>query len=61
MERRCREIIAVDLEAADDECANIMGYIEGVSGDVFPYDQRIFGYDWDPKENIVTAWLNNST
>ena len=34
-----------------------MDYIEAVSGGVFAYDQRIFGYDWDPTEQIVTDYF----
>ena len=45
------------MKAADETCGNIMGYIEDVSGDVFPYDNRIFGYDWDPKEDVVTEYF----
>ena len=38
LNRRCQEILHTDLKAAEDTCAAIMDYIEGVSGDVFPYD-----------------------
>jgi len=51
MERRCQEILAVDMPAAGDTCSAIMGYITGVSGNVFPYDNRIFTEDWDAIEN----------
>lgn len=43
-----------------DTCSNIMGYITSVSGDVFPYDNRIFGYDWDPIENAVSDYFTIS-
>ena len=48
LNRRCQEILSSDMAAADETCGDIMGYIETVSGGVFPYDNRIFGYDWDP-------------
>lgn len=46
------------LDLAADVCSGIMGYIESVSGDPFPYDNRIFGYDWDPIEAPVTGYFN---
>jgi len=38
-----------------------MDYIETVSGGVFPYNSRIFGYDWDPQEQILINYLTNSS
>ena len=38
-----------------------MGYIEDISGNVFPYDNRIFAYDWDPMEDIVTQYFQTQT
>jgi hypothetical protein len=43
-----------------DICSNIMGYISTVSGGVFAYDNRIFGYDWDPIENAVSDYFTVS-
>jgi len=61
MERRCQEIqITGDFSTMGDTCSNIMGYITSVSGDVFPYDNRIFGYDWDPIENAVSDYFTIS-
>ena len=48
------------MKAADDTCAGIMDYIVNISGGVFPYDNRIFGYDWDPTEDIVTDYFTTS-
>ena len=48
----------IDLAAADDVCAAIMGYITDVSGNVFAYDQRIFGEDWDIKEDPVNNFFS---
>lgn len=50
-------MLAVDLKQADDTCAAIIGYVGEVSGDVFPYDNRIFGADWDIVENPVTDYF----
>jgi len=61
MERRCQEILAVDILAAGDACSAIMGYITGVSGNVFPYDNRIFESDWDAIENQVIDYFTTST
>ncbi len=61
MERRCQEIqVTGDFSKMGDTCSNIMGYITSVSGDVFPYDNRIFGYDWDPIENAVSDYFTIS-
>lgn len=37
-----------------------MDYIENVSGNVYPYDQRIFAYDWDPYEQITIDYFTIS-
>ena len=57
-------MLAVNFNQADETCADIMGYIVDVSGavqfdeaGVFPYDARIFAYDWDPTEQIVTDYF----
>ena len=48
------------MSAAEETCAAIMDYITGISGNMFPYDTRIFDYDWDPIEQIVTDYLTIS-
>jgi len=53
MIQKCEEILTDDTYTVGqkgDTCAMIMDYITGVSGDAYPYDARIFGYDWDPIE-----------
>ena len=62
--RNCQEELYVDMVQAEDTCAAIMDYIVYVSGEVgmddageFPYDARIFGYDWDPAEQIVKDYF----
>ena len=50
-------MLATDLAQADDTCAAIMDYMTEVSGNVFAYDQRIFGVDWDPIEDPVTNYF----
>lgn len=57
LERRCQEILAIDLAAASDTCASIMDYIDTVSGNVFPYDQRIFAEDWAVVENPTDTYF----
>jgi hypothetical protein len=37
-----------------------MGYISNVAGGVFPYDARIFGYDFNPIEEVLNDFLNNA-
>lgn len=61
MERRCQEIqITGNYTAMGDTCSGIMGYITSVSGNVFPYDNRIFGADWDLIENPVEQYFTIS-
>lgn len=65
---KCEAAVVSDIATSADACSNIMGYIEEVSGGkgedsayVFPYDARIFAYDWDPKEDIVKDYFNPAT
>ena len=63
LERRCKEILtnpSYTDEEKGDTCSSIMGYIEEVSGDAFPYDARIFGYLWDPIEQPTTDYFTIS-
>lgn len=55
--KTCQESLAVDLRGSADYCSNIIGYVSETSGDVFPYDNRIFGVDWDPIEDPVTNYF----
>ena len=48
------------MSKAEETCAAIMDYITGISGNMFPYDTRIFDYDWDPYEQIVTDYFTVS-
>ena len=63
MIHRCQEIIAnsfySDTEKGDT-CSNIMSYISDVSGQVFPYDKRIFTQDWDAVEDPTTNYFTIS-
>ena len=47
-------------ELASD-CAAVMDYIEKVSGNVFAFDQRIAGEDWDPIEDPVTNYFTKQS
>ena len=63
MVRRCQEIMTnpnYSTGEKGDTCSSIMSYITGVSGDVFPYDSRIFGSDWDAVENPTTNYFTIS-
>lgn len=57
LRKNCQEMLATDLAQADETCAAIMDYIVKVSGDVYPYDQRIFAADWDPIEQPVINYF----
>jgi len=43
-----------------DTCSSIMGYIMEVSGNPYPYDARIFDYDWEPYEQPTTDYFTIS-
>lgn len=58
LRKSCQEVLY--QEAAESTCAAIMGYIEEISGGVFAYDQRIFGADWDPIEDPVNNYFNET-
>ena len=60
LRHRCQQSLAQDVLVAKGNCSGIMDYIESVSGNVFPYDNRIFDYDWDPIENTVTDYFTVS-
>jgi len=38
-----------------------MDYVETISDNVFPYNSRIFDYDFDPKEQAVKDIFTKST
>lgn len=38
-----------------------MDYIQTVSGNVFPYDSRIFDYDWNPIEQPYVDYFTKSS
>jgi len=52
--------MAKDTVDAKGACSGIMDYIKSVSGNVFPYDNRIFDYDWNPIEDTVTDYFTIS-
>lgn len=60
MTRRCQEGLVPNITQAADDCSNIMGYIEDVAGDPLPYDNRIFGYDFDPIEAPVLGYFSTA-
>jgi hypothetical protein len=61
LEQKCLEEQAINLTATADVCGAIMDYVEVISGNVLPYNSRIFDYDWDPKEEVVVKIFTNST
>ena len=54
LNRRCQEEALQDkhYSAQDmaETCQAIHDYVTQVSGGAFPADNRIFTYDWDPKQ-----------
>ena len=51
-------MIAVDRKASADTCSKIIDYVSQISGNVFPYDNRIFASDWDVKEDPVSNFFS---
>ena len=61
LNRRCEEILNTDIDIAYTTCNDIMDeYISKVSGGAYPYDYRIYDYDWTPLETPVTGYLTQS-
>jgi len=58
LRKNCYESVVGDYNTSYDVCCKIMNYIEDVSGGVYAYDQRIFGADWDPIEQVVTDYFS---
>lgn len=57
LRKSCQEELVKDFAQSADTCAAIMDYISEVSGDVFPYDMRIFSEDWDLIEDPVVNYF----
>ena len=58
LQKNCQEILNVNMTAASSTCSAIIDYVTVVSGGVFPYDNRIFGVDWDVVEDPVTGYFS---
>jgi len=61
LEQKCLEEQAINLTQTADTCGAIMDYVETISDGVLPYDSRVFGYDFDPLEDVVKRIFTNST
>ena len=57
LQKNCEEMLAVDLDKAYAECVAILSYVTEVSGDVSPYDNRIFAADWNKIEDPVINYF----
>ena len=51
-------MVAVNMTEAADHCSDLLSYVLEVSGGVFPYDLRIFDYNWDPIEAPVNDYFD---
>jgi len=58
LQRNCEESLRTDPDNRSSLCGAPMSYIDRVSGGVLSYDARIFDYDWDPIENVISEFLN---
>ena len=60
LQKNCQEKLAIDFAASADECSKIIDYVTQISGNVFPYDNRIFAPDWDVKETPVDNFFSDA-
>ena len=60
LEQKCREEISINLTATASKCGEIMDYIESISGNVLPYNSRLFEYDWGPNEDAIVNIFTKS-
>ena len=59
LRKNCQESLIKNTDGSSQGiCAGIMDYIVAVSGNVFPYDQRIFAEDWNLIEDPVTNYFS---
>ena len=49
LRRRCEETISTNWTQASSDCADAIGYVYEISGEVYNYDATIFAYDFEPK------------
>ena len=60
--KNCQEqILTGDYVNAEISCDGIMDYIYNISGGAYPYDNRIFNYDWDPNVETVNDYFTISS
>merc|ERR1719272_1091616 len=45
---------------AGDKCGAVISYIRNVTGGVFPYNNMIFGYDWDAYEKATDDYFDST-
>ena len=57
LRKNCQESLVKDYDTSYSVCCKVMTYIEEISGNVFAYDQRIFGEDWDIIEDPVVNYF----
>ena len=60
LNRHCQEEMGQNTITAGDKCSEVLNYLDTVSGGVFPYDARIFGYDWDATEKATHDYFNSA-
>lgn len=60
LEQKCEEKQTTEPAAGGGYCSAIMDYIGTVSGGVFKFDSRRFGYDWTPGQHAVSDMLKHS-
>jgi hypothetical protein len=60
LNRHCKEEMGIDTVAAGDKCSAVLDYLNTVSGGIFPYDSRIFGYDWAATEQATDDYFDST-
>ena len=59
LRKNCQESLKTNIDGASSGiCAGIMDYIVSISGNVYPYDQRIFAEDWNLIEDPVVNYFS---
>ena len=60
LKKNCEEALTKDWADALDTCDQQLNYITKVSGGLLTFDNRIFDYDYKPKEQVVDDFFINS-
>jgi hypothetical protein len=62
LNRHCKEAMGQDGGNSDagDKCAAVIDYFDQVTGGVYPYNNMIFGYDWEEYEKATDDYFDST-